>query len=220
LRIIIFCGKVQSNQLVLIIEVFVTKQKRSQETRNHILESALSCFSKNGYDTTSVSEICVTAGVSKGAYYHHFPTKQAVFLALLNVWLGGLEDTLLNIIKEAGTVPEAFNNMAGMAQNIFTVARGKIPMFLEFWIQARRDPIIWEATIEPYRRYQNIFANLITVGIDEGTIKTINPQDVARIIVAFAVGLLLQGALDPDSADWGGILIQGIRIIIGGMESQ
>ena len=212
------CGIIDTDQSVLYIEVIVTKQKRSLETRNHILDSALNCFSKNGYDATGVAEICGAAGVSKGAFYHHFPTKQAVFLALLNDWLGGLEETLLIIIKEAETVPEAFDNMAGMAQQIFTVAKGKIPMFLEFWIQARRDPIIWEATIEPYRRYQNIFTKLIQEGIDEGTIQANNPEDVARIIVSFAVGLLLQGALDPDSADWGDILIQGIHVLISGVK--
>ena len=59
-------------------------QARSHETRSRILQSAIDLFSKEGYDATGVAEICTAAGVSKGAFYHHFPTKQALFLALLD----------------------------------------------------------------------------------------------------------------------------------------
>ena len=58
-------------------------QQRSEETRTHILKAALDLFSKNGYDATSVANICQAAGVSKGAFYHHFASKHSVFQALL-----------------------------------------------------------------------------------------------------------------------------------------
>ncbi len=62
-------------------------QARSEETRTHILEAALRRFANHGYSAASVDEICAEAGVSKGAFYHHFPSKQALFLELLNEWL-------------------------------------------------------------------------------------------------------------------------------------
>jgi AcrR family transcriptional regulator len=58
-------------------------QSRSQETHDHILVSAGRLFSEKGYADTSVSEICEFAGVSKGAFYYHFPTKQALFIAFI-----------------------------------------------------------------------------------------------------------------------------------------
>lgn len=59
-------------------------QTRSEETRARILQAALTLFARLGYEAASVEDICVEAGVSKGAFYHHFPTKQAVFLQLLH----------------------------------------------------------------------------------------------------------------------------------------
>ena len=61
------------------------KQQRSEETRARLLEAAEACFSESGYDGTGVAKICRRAGVSKGAFYHHFETKQAIFLELLNI---------------------------------------------------------------------------------------------------------------------------------------
>jgi AcrR family transcriptional regulator len=200
------------------LEDILAIQKRSEVTRTQILEAALICFSKNGFDATGVAEICEVSRVSKGAFYHHFPSKQAVFLCLLHDWLDGLETTLSAITNEYGTVPEAFTKMVGMTQEIFTSASGKIPMFLEFWMQARRDPIVWEATVEPYKHYQSIFANLIKRGIQEGTLQPVDPENVARIIVAFAVGLLLQGALEPDATNWTGVAGDGIQMLVKGMK--
>ncbi|MCX6071787.1 MAG: helix-turn-helix domain containing protein, partial [Chloroflexi bacterium] len=56
-------------------------------TEARILDAAAECFGRRGYDATGVADLCETAGVSKGAFYHHFPSKQAVFMALLNRWL-------------------------------------------------------------------------------------------------------------------------------------
>jgi len=63
------------------------QQPRAEETRTRILNAAQLCFSRYGYDAASVADICKEAGVTKGAFYYHFETKQALFLELLNRWL-------------------------------------------------------------------------------------------------------------------------------------
>jgi AcrR family transcriptional regulator len=48
-----------------------------------ILEGARRLFAANGFDTTSMDDIAEAAGVAKGAVYHHFASKEAVFLRVL-----------------------------------------------------------------------------------------------------------------------------------------
>ena len=134
-------------------------QQRSEETQARILDAALKNFSESGYDAASVDDICAEAGVSKGAFYHHFPSKQAVFLTLLNEWLKTVDASLEAARKP--TVPETLTNMARMLPTIFSQADGRLPMFLEFWLQASRDETIWKATIAPYQRYLDYFAELV-----------------------------------------------------------
>ncbi|RPH61574.1 MAG: TetR/AcrR family transcriptional regulator [Chloroflexi bacterium] len=176
-------------------------QQRSEETRTHIMESALRRFANYGYNAASVDEICTDAGVSKGAFYHHFPSKQAIFLALLESWLLSVDATLQSALQP--TVPATLVKMADMLPDIFTAADGRLPMFLEFWLQASRDETVWAATIAPYQRYQQYFAALVQKGIDEGSFRAdVDVQAAAQAIVALAVGLLLEGLLAPQDTDW------------------
>jgi AcrR family transcriptional regulator len=78
--------------------------QRSTITRSAILDAATRLFARDGYDTTGVAEICETAGVSKGAFYYHFESKEAVFLELINSWLKALEATLQEVTAKAETV--------------------------------------------------------------------------------------------------------------------
>jgi AcrR family transcriptional regulator len=191
-------------------------QQRSEETRANILDAALRRFALSGYDAASVDDICTDAGVSKGAFYHHFPTKQAVFLALLDGWLITI-DAGLDSFRQP-TIPETFVKMTQLLPVIFAAADERMPMFLEFWTQASRDETVWDATIAPYRHYRDHFAKLVEDGIAEGSLKEdIDPQAAAQVILSLAVGLFLQGVLDSKGADWQKIGEESMKILMNGL---
>lgn len=192
-------------------------QHRSEETRNHILETATQLFSKTGYDATGVADICLAAGVSKGAFYHHFPSKQAVFMELLNSYLNRIDSGFKLMRKEDVDVPQSILNMAGLAGLLFQTADIHLSIFLEFWTQANHDPHIWEAAIAPYRRYQSYFTSLIQEGIDEGSIQPVNAELAARVLVSLAVGMLMQSLFDPQISDWQTEARQSIELLMNGL---
>ncbi|GAB4504874.1 MAG: TetR/AcrR family transcriptional regulator [Anaerolineales bacterium] len=192
-------------------------QQRSEETRTRLLEAALKRFANHGYNAASVDDICADAGVSKGAFYHHFPSKQAVFLALLDGWLETIDLGLKAAHQE--TVPETLLRMTAVLPAVLASADERLPMFLEFWLQASRDEAIWQATIAPYHRYQAYFAALIQAGIEEGSFAPVDPQAAARTVLAMAVGFLLQGLLDPRGANWETIVREGMEIILKGLRA-
>ncbi|MGD8967507.1 MAG: TetR/AcrR family transcriptional regulator [Anaerolineae bacterium] len=195
-------------------------QQRGAETRANILVAAAAGFAEQGYDATGVAEICRRAEVSKGAFYHHFSSKQALFLELLERWLAVLDEQLEEVRTGEAAVPEQLLDMTEMIRQVFQVAEEQIPIFLEFWTKAARDPTVWEATIAPYRRYRAFFANLIEAGVTEGTLRSVEPDTTARIIVSLAVGLVVQGLLDTEGADWGHVAEAGMQMLLQGMEKK
>jgi AcrR family transcriptional regulator len=198
----------------------MAKQQRGAETRTRIMQAAVACFAQHGYAGTGVAEICRRAGVTKGGFYHHFPSKQALFLELFERWLSTLDDQLMSLRAGADTVPEGLRQMAGVMGQLFQVASGQVPMFLEFWNQAARDPEIWRVIIAPYRRYQAFFAEMIKAGTEEGSLRPVDPETAAQALVSLAVGLMLQGALDSEGADWGQVTKESIDIFLEGIAKR
>jgi Transcriptional regulator len=69
----------------------------SQERRAAILDAALGVFVERGFEGTRIQEIATRTGLSYGLVYHYFPTKEAIFGALVDVAMsaaGGLTATL------------------------------------------------------------------------------------------------------------------------------
>jgi AcrR family transcriptional regulator len=64
-------------------ETMTTQTERRQVTRDAIVAAPTSLFGQKGFAATSVDEIAAAAGVAKGAVYHHFANKEAVFEAVL-----------------------------------------------------------------------------------------------------------------------------------------
>jgi AcrR family transcriptional regulator len=180
-----------------------------------IMEAAVTRFSADGYDAASVDEICAEAGVSKGAFYYHFESKQALFLGLLEDWLASL-DKAMDVARRP-TIPETLVQMTTMLPMAMGSARNRLGMWLEFWLQASRDKAIWKATIAPYRHYRDLFSQMIQQGIAEGTLKDVDPNAPAQAILSMAVGLSLQSVLDPNGADWQKAAEKSMQLLMNGL---
>lgn len=54
----------------------------AEETRKQLIATASELFTQKGYAETSINDICVELGITKGALFHHFKSKQDVFLEI------------------------------------------------------------------------------------------------------------------------------------------
>ena len=61
-------------------------QSSSGGARNRLLDAAFYIIRRQGYAATSVEELCTRAGVTKGAFFHHFPSKDSLAVAAVNQW--------------------------------------------------------------------------------------------------------------------------------------
>jgi AcrR family transcriptional regulator len=193
-------------------------QKRSRETRNLILSTAELCFGRTGYDGTSVSRICQEADVSKGAFYHHFDSKQAVFLALLERWLANMDKEITDLIDDAPDVPDKLLGMANIIGQLLKVPNDQLLIYQEYLNQAVRAPELWHKTIQPYYQYRETLTALVSEGVKEGDLGINDPKTAAIMIMAMALGLLIQGFLDPEGADWALVTQQSMGFLVAGLK--
>lgn len=89
-------------------------QSKGQETQSHILKESRRLFTVQGFQNTSISQVIVATGVKKGNLYYHFPSKEALGLAVLidarDEFFTILEDSLsgenpmLKILNSCNTI--------------------------------------------------------------------------------------------------------------------
>lgn len=56
------------------------------DSRTKLLDAALRVFREKGYTATTVEDLCRAAGVTKGSFFHHFSSKEALALAAIEHW--------------------------------------------------------------------------------------------------------------------------------------
>ena len=77
---------------------------QGQATREQLIEVATRLFAERGYEDTSIEAVLGAAGVSRGALYHHFPGKDALFEAVVE----GVENRITTEMAAAiGGAPDA-----------------------------------------------------------------------------------------------------------------
>ena len=81
-------------------------QRRAQDTRSALLQSAREIFADVGYSEANVAEVVARAGSSVGSMYHHFGGKADLFLALHDGYQGRQEARADDAVREALAVGE------------------------------------------------------------------------------------------------------------------
>jgi AcrR family transcriptional regulator len=195
-------------------------QQRSEETRKAIIDAAEKLFTQQGYTSAGVAEICEAAGVSKGAFYHHFETKQSVFMKLLEGRLTLINQAMQQVIDDERQVPDALMSLASMGKLLFLSEGKHLNIIMEFWEQARHDPETWKAAGAPYEQYREFLSRIIQKGVTEGSLREVDPDDVSRLIIAIATGLMLQGVMDTEGEAWGQTIEKYIEILLEGVRKK
>lgn len=92
-------------------------QVRAEVTRQSIIDAAISLFSKKGYGETTLAEVQQLAGVTKGAFYYHFDSKDAVAAAVM----AEFHDKIRAAFRQA-IDPPAQPTMENIIRGTFAVA--------------------------------------------------------------------------------------------------
>lgn len=156
-----------------------------------MLDQALALFLERGYDNVSLNDLLGVAGIPKGAFYHYFPSKEALVSALAERSAAEAFEVLRPVFDQPGrTALERLN--AGLAASYdVKMAMGApeqiaaMTSLLTPHNQAlfTRIVAIWEDLFRP------VLTQLITDGVNEGVFDTFDPEGVGDMIQGFAARL-------------------------------
>lgn len=192
----------------------MTQQERKEASINKILEAAQKCIQNSGIDSLDIEEVCIEAGLTKGAFYYHFRSKQHLLLELLNRWINHISSQIeLPENKEIDTVELLFYIVERMSP-VFKKTESQLPIFLELYVKAISDKDLKKYVLQSYRSFLTFFSNILKNGMKKGHIKTGDPVKISKILFSITIGLLIQGLIDPFGEDWEKLTKKSIRLLL------
>jgi AcrR family transcriptional regulator len=173
----------------------------SEERKAQIIQAAMICLARQGYRQTTMDDIVRESGLSKGTLYWYFPSKDDLFLAILDVWMGELAQA---IGMPVATDPTAQRLQAWVsAFTRFAQADpDRVRLIIEFWAEVHRSRGIEERLGQVYEERALLLAGIVRQGIERGELRAVDATSVAHAFLAVYDGLLLQQILMPDHFSW------------------
>jgi AcrR family transcriptional regulator len=164
-------------------------QEHLEHRRTQILDAAAECFARQGFHATSMQDIFRASGLSAGAVYRYFPSKNSLVRAItentLNEVLGPTIDAV------SGRRPDPAGALESIAA-IFaseSVRTRTLPVVAQVWAESFRDPEIANLARD---MIDNIIKRL-TQALPDGT-----PPEAARLIMAALQGFAIQSGILGD----------------------
>src|SRR2546427_5587795 len=176
----------------------VAKRRRREETRQRLLDSALSVFARHGYERATVDEIVREAGFSKGAFYVHFESKDDLFWAMLEERIQAQQEALRQALNVNETVTA---NERRILEAIFALNKEETSwpaLFLEFAAHAGRNEKVRAKLATLYERWHAFTTEMLHAGQEAGHVREdIDVAFMASAIIALIEGSLMQSRLAP-----------------------
>ncbi|KPU45597.1 HTH-type transcriptional regulator SrpR [Oxobacter pfennigii] len=83
----------------------LTKRKiQAEGTKRRIYETSIYLIKQNGYNNVSIDEICMKCGITKGAFYHHFNSKEDIIVGIGTDMNYDMQDYYENILYEKDNI--------------------------------------------------------------------------------------------------------------------
>lgn len=175
-------------------------QVRAERTRNSIVETAAHAFAEYGYDGISLNDLVAATGMSKGAFYFHFSSKEEVALAAFRT----KQEELIARLLDGEQSPSAIDQCAQMLRERARLVA--LDPSLRCVIRLGLDLTSRFGPGSEYSSFQQLavaaLADLLRRGIASHEFRRdLDPEVAARAIFSWIVGMDSLSLLESDAED-------------------
>jgi TetR/AcrR family transcriptional repressor of uid operon len=193
----------------------VTTQYKN-ELREKILESAIECFAKTGFDRTKMDDIANLSDVSKGTLYLYFKSKEDLFYGICQSSLKKIKDQLngMLITKE---------NLAADAEKFYDYFQKEVNPYhnlvlLEMSVMATRNPRLRKVLMQHRVNRHQIISEFIEVQIKKGFArKDVDKDAIASGLIGLYEGLIINKVMGVEDSTNRKAWSDTIRAIFAGI---
>jgi len=177
------------------------KENNKRIKQNKILEAAYTVFVEKGYSDTTMDDIVKKSEMSKGAIYHYYNSKKALFISLIDHWE---TYSFPDFYKKNKRNESASKILKDISNVVYDVYKRKKHVFLaevEFWSLANKDDEVKEKSKILYGKLLYLFELVVNKGIRDKEFKEVDAKVVAMSILSSLQGINWFCLFDDSSVD-------------------
>lgn len=197
------------------------------ETKKFIIKTALKLFLQKGYKEVTLRDLVRTTGLSKGAFYHHFESKEQLFKVIVSLFfnLEALDyidfpvDSLAAFYRKyvdsvAESMHQLYTYIGGdedeATYNFFLILFDALRLFPEFMEleqqQYQQDRLAWEKVIAKAKKRKEIRSK-------------VSDTELARLFLYTADGVLIRYLNDRRGKPYQEVLLEALDAIYAGLKA-
>jgi AcrR family transcriptional regulator len=178
--------------------------KNSRIRRAEILDEAFRIFVERGYENVSLNDIIREAGLSKGMFYHHFESKEALLLALFDRVTDETYEALQPILADRRTDPRQRLQDVLHRSALLRLQQAEATRSVFVAFHRPESAHLYDGISRAWmERFRPVLASIIEDGVAKKNFKTFDPEGVAQMVLEHAIGTkeLITCGLDAKSVD-------------------
>jgi len=191
----------------------VTAEHRTAR-RRQILDAARRCFVRNGFHRTSMQHILAESGLSAGAVYRYFASKDEIMSAIAEETIGQVITRISDTLDADPPAPPAELLDAVLTEVDRHVGPdGMLRIAVQVWGESMHDTVMAEFVSATYRRLRDLFVGYARRATAAGHLPAgTDPEQAGAALFGLVPGYLLQRVLigTPSRADY----LTGVRALL------
>jgi AcrR family transcriptional regulator len=197
-----------------------SKSELEQQRKKQILDAAERVFSERGFDKARMDDIVQESGLSKGALYWYYKSKDALIRALLDrVFISEMQEAE-NLVHLQTSSSERLSIFVQYAVREYKRFEKLLPLAYEFIALAYRSKVVRETLTGYFEHYTKIIAEVIQQGVERGEFKACDAHATALALIGMYEGIALLWFLAPDKVDWDRMAEQPLEIFLSGLRVE
>jgi TetR/AcrR family fatty acid metabolism transcriptional regulator len=191
----------------------------SQERITQILEAAVNVFARAGLHNARMDDIAEEAGLSKGAIYWYFDSKDEIIITILDNLFQREMDDMRALQSTERTASQRLMDFATHAMQDVIQVQAILPIAYEFISASYRRDEVSNALEQYYNSYMEILIPIIQEGIDQGEFRPEDPEEIAIAVGTVFEGTLNLWAYNPKLVDPQRHVLSSMRLLLEGIKT-
>ena len=189
-------------------------ERRKEDTRRKVVESAMRLFQEHGFDAVTMEQIANAVDIAKGTLYNHFPVKEAILDEYIRMGFRARYPAQITLIH---SLPGTRARMTALLTDLIEGIRRQPVIFERYFSYRIRQMITLKQDETQASGFYKVEAEIIRLGQESGELRADMPFSLLQALFEFAFVEIAQNYYaDPAGFDGPRVTAQCVDLFMNG----